>query len=122
MVHPKSKFYLEAWKFGIYVSIPVIASIYYSNPETQRYWADYWQYIKYPENPNTNVREKIKQLAEEKELQREQRLAYQQQLQRLQHAAERATKMQDDEIKEDPIPWWKSAGRWFAGSKKEESS
>ena len=122
MVHPKSKFYLEAWKFGIYVSIPVIASIYYSNPETQRYWADYWQYIKYPENPNTNVREKIKQLAEEKELQREQRLAYQQQLQRLQQAAERATKIPDEEIKDDPIPWWKRAGRWFAGSKKEESS
>lgn len=123
MVHPKSKFYLEAWKFGIYVTIPIIASIYYSDPETQRYWADYWQYIKYPENPNTNVREKIKQLAEEKELQREQRLAYQQQLQRLQQAAERASKIQEEEIiNADPIPWWKRAGRWFAGSKKEESS
>ena len=122
MVHPKSKFYLEAWKFGIYVSIPIIASIYYSDPETQRYWADYWQYIKYPENPNTNVREKIKQLAEEKELQREQRLAYQEQLQRLQQAAERSTKIQDEEIKEVPIPWWRRAGKWFSGSKKEESS
>jgi hypothetical protein len=100
--------YLEAWKFGIYISIPIIASVYYSNPETQRYWADYWQFIKYPENPNTNVREKIQQLATEKGVQREQRLAYQQQLRDLQQAAERTENFNETEAKPS---WWGRAGR-----------
>lgn len=66
MVKGKPGLYLEAWKFGVYISIPIIASVYYSNPDNQRYWADYWQFIKYPENPNTNVKEKIQELIDEK--------------------------------------------------------
>lgn len=119
MVHGKQGLYLEAWKFGVYIAIPVVASIYYSDPETQKYWADYWQYIKYPENPNTNVKEQIKKLAEEKELQREQRMAYKEQLQRLQMAAERASNMQKEEISpESSAPsWWRQAGRWIGLSR-----
>lgn len=108
----------------MYITIPIAASIYYSNPETQRYWADYWQFIKYPENPNTNVKEKIQQLAKEKELQREQRLAYQQQLQRLQEAAERSAKYGDEAPPDVNSPsWWRRAGNWIIGnrSKSEES-
>ena len=52
------------------------------------------KFIEYPENPNTNVKEKIQALADEQDesrrVQREQRLAYQAQLQELQKAAERA--------------------------------
>jgi ABC-type Fe3+ transport system substrate-binding protein len=101
--------YLELWKFGIYISIPIFASVYYSNPETQRYWADYWQFIKYPENPNTNVREKIKLLAEEKGEQREQRLAYQRQLRDLQQAAERSENFNEENTEAKPS-WWGRAG------------
>jgi hypothetical protein len=122
MVHGKRGLYLEAWKFGVYLSMPIVASVYYSNPETQRYWADYWQYIKYPENPNTNVKEQIQQLVQQKELQREQRLAYQEQLLRLQNAAERASNMQPEEShNESSPPWWRRAGRWIIGSTKEDS-
>jgi Pet100 len=122
MVHGKKGLYLEAWKFGVYISIPIFASVYYSDPETQRYWADYYQYIKYPENPNTNVKEQIQQLVQQKELQREQRLAYQQQLVRLQQAAERTSNTQQGESLDESSPsWWRKAGRWISGSTKEDS-
>ena len=122
MVHGKAGLYLEAWKFGVYLALPIVASVYYSNPETQRYWADYWQFIKYPENPNIHVKEKIQKLAEEKELQREQRMAYQQQLMKLQQAAERSAQVEVDEIKTDSPSWWRRAGQWIVGSKRDESA
>jgi Pet100 len=124
MVHGKQGLYLEAWKFGVYISIPIIASVYYSDPETQRYWADYWQYIKYPENPNTNVKEQILKLAEQKELQREQRLAYHQQLVRLQQAAERASNhLPEEESPTQASPsWWRRAGRWIVGSQSADTN
>lgn len=122
MVHGKKGLYLEAWKFGVYITFPIIASVYYSDPDAQKYWADYWQYIKYPENPNTNVKEKIQKLAAEKEYHREQRKTYQDQLRRLQAAAERSANMQEEEeIQVDSPSWWRRAGRWIVGSKKEES-
>lgn len=122
MVHGKKGLYLEAWKFGVYITVPIFASVYYSNPENQRYWADYWQFIKYPENPNTNVKEKIQKLAEERGLQREQRLAYKEQLLRLQRAAERSANMEVEEVREESPSWWRRAGRWVIGSKKEDSA
>jgi hypothetical protein len=119
MVKGKPGLYLEAWKFGVYISIPIIASVYYSNPDNQRYWADYWQFIKYPENPNTNVKEKIQELIDEKEGQREQRMAYQQQLHQLEQAANRSAKFQEEpETKASPS-FWKRAGRWVGLSKQE---
>jgi hypothetical protein len=119
MVKGRKGFYLEAWKFGVYISIPIFASVYYSNPETQRYWADYWQFIKYPENPNTNVKEKIQELIKQKELQAEQSDAYKQQLRELQQAAQRSRKFQEEAENESVPSWWRRAGRWVVGSKKD---
>mmetsp|Transcript_19873 Transcript_19873/g.43163 ORF Transcript_19873/g.43163 Transcript_19873/m.43163 type:complete len:124 (+) Transcript_19873:260-631(+) len=119
MVKGRQGLYLEAWKFGIYVSIPVIASVYFSDPETIKKQADYWRFIEYPENPNTNVRQKIQELAKEKEEQRAQRMAYRQQLQELQRAAERSSSVNDDDdndatdITEKRRSWWR---RWFGGN------
>ena len=118
MVKGRQGFYLEAWKFGVYVSIPVIASVYFSEPGQIKKSADYWRFIEYPENPNTNVRQKIQALAKEKEEQREQRMAYQKQLQELQRSAERSSSAVDDDDENSPgIPeqrrsWWR---RWFGG-------
>ena len=52
MIHTHSSFitmakgrqglYLEAWKFSVYLAVPILASVYYSDPDNQRYWADYW--------------------------------------------------------------------------------
>jgi hypothetical protein len=107
MVKGRPGLYLEAWKMGVYLSIPIIASVYYSNPENQRYWADYWQFIKYPENPNTNVREKIQELATQKEQQKDQLRLYQQQLRELQHAAERAENFQENTETKTSPSWWR---------------
>lgn len=119
MVHGRQGFYLEAWKFGVYLSIPIFASVYYSDPETQKYYADYWQYIKYPENPNTHVKEKIQKLIDEKELQKDQREAYKKQIMELQRAAERSSNYSSsspDETQADKPSWWRTAGRWITGS------
>jgi len=132
MVKGRPGLYLEAWKFGVYVSIPVIASVYFSDPMTIKKSADYWKFIEYPENPNTNVRQKIQKLAKEKEEKREQQMAYTLQLEELQRAAARSSSMNDNDYDEDEddssdIPgrrrsWWK---RWFGGgdnSKKKQES
>jgi Pet100 len=124
MVKGKQGLYLEAWKFSIYISLPIIATVYHSNPETQKYWADYWRFITYPENPNTNVKQKIQELAQQKQEQREQHLAYQQQLQALQQSAERSAKygtsgggdsddQDDDDVK---MSWLRRLGGWFSRS------
>ena len=122
MVHGRPGMYLEAWKFGVYITVPLIASVYYSNPETQKAAADYWQYIKYPENPNTHVKEKIQELIKEKELQQEQRDAYKKQLMELQRAAERSSNYQANATSDDTAgssnrpSWWRRAGGWITGS------
>jgi hypothetical protein len=107
MVKGRPGLYLEAWKMGVYLSIPIIASVYYSNPDNQAYWADYWQFIKYPENPNTNVREKIQELATQKEQQKDQLRLYQQQLRELQQAAERAENFQENTETKTSPSWWR---------------
>ncbi|KAG7374274.1 Pet100 cytochrome c oxidase assembly protein [Nitzschia inconspicua] len=125
MVKGKKGLYLEAWKFSIYISLPIIASVYHSNPETQKYWADYWRFITYPENPNTNVKQKIQELAKQKEEQREQHVAYQQQLQALQKSAERSAKYGAGAIgggveastdEEPKSSWLRRLGGWFSRS------
>ena len=118
MAKGRQGFYLEAWKFAVYVSIPVVASAYFSDPKTIKQQAEYWKFIEYPENPNTNVRQKIQKLIKEKEEQREQRDAYRQQLQELQRAAARSSSLNSySDEDEDPSgrdgerkSWWR---RWF---------
>ena len=102
---------------GIYITLPICLSLYFSNPETQRYWADYYQFIKYPENPNTNVREKIQELAKEKQRQAEQHKVYQQQLRDLADAAKRSHNFENElSANETKSSWWE---RWITGSKKD---
>ena len=130
MVSGRQGLYLEAWKFGVYISIPIFASVYYSDPETQKYWADYWQFIKYPENPNTNVREKIQDLVKDKERMAAQREAYKQQLQSLQQSANRTQEFARNEeaaaaaaagdSSSSQKSWWRRAGGWLVRSKKND--
>ena len=42
MAKGRQGLYLEAWKFSVYLAVPILASVYYSDPDNQRYWADYW--------------------------------------------------------------------------------
>ena len=121
MVKGKQGLYLEAWKFSIYITIPIFASMYYSNPETQKYWADYWQFIKYPENPNVNVKEQIEELMKQRKLQEEQTKQYSKQLYNLQLSANRNKQFQkqnndNDGNNNESISWWKRVGRWITGN------
>jgi len=43
MARGRQGFALEFWKFGVYLMIPVGASLYYNDPQRQKQNADYWQ-------------------------------------------------------------------------------
>eukprot|EP00545_Synedropsis_sp_CCMP1620_P001543 CAMPEP_0119013460 /NCGR_PEP_ID=MMETSP1176-20130426/8462_1 /TAXON_ID=265551 /ORGANISM="Synedropsis recta cf, Strain CCMP1620" /LENGTH=116 /DNA_ID=CAMNT_0006966551 /DNA_START=94 /DNA_END=444 /DNA_ORIENTATION=- len=90
MVLGKRGMRLEAIKFSIYISIPVIASIYFNNPNTQKYWANYYQFLTYPANPNTNLKEEFEELQKQREVQKEQRKEYAEQMKILQQSAQRS--------------------------------
>ena len=80
MAKGKIGFWLEGWKFGLYLLIPISASYYFDNPDTQRRIQDYWKFVQYPANPNTGMKEAI----EEASRMQKQREIYQQQLKLLQ--------------------------------------
>lgn len=80
MVSGRAGFALEGWKFGIYLGIPILASWWYGDPERQKAAADYWRYVQYPANPNTNMKEKF---LEQRKKYEEQRAVYSEQLKQL---------------------------------------
>lgn len=83
MAKGRTGLYLEAWKFAVYLIIPIGASWYYSDPQRQRDAADYWRYIQYPANPNVGLKDQVEQMAK----QQKQRQAYREQLELLQQQA-----------------------------------
>jgi hypothetical protein len=87
MVLGKKGLQLEAWKFAVYLFVPIGASIYFNDPEAQRYWADYFQFLKYPASPNTNLVEQFEELQKKREVEKEQRKAYTDQVLKLQESA-----------------------------------
>eukprot|EP00547_Thalassionema_nitzschioides_P008101 CAMPEP_0194226480 /NCGR_PEP_ID=MMETSP0156-20130528/41943_1 /TAXON_ID=33649 /ORGANISM="Thalassionema nitzschioides, Strain L26-B" /LENGTH=105 /DNA_ID=CAMNT_0038958841 /DNA_START=174 /DNA_END=488 /DNA_ORIENTATION=- len=105
MVLGKQGMRLEALKFSIYILIPVVASISFNNPNTQKYWADYYQYLKFPANPNTNLKEQYEKLAEQRTLQKEQRKEYLDQMKRLQESAQKSRE-QSAKADTEKKKWW----------------
>jgi hypothetical protein len=87
MVHGKQGLRLEAFKFGIYLLIPISASLTFNDPRVQRWAADYFQFLKYPSNPNTNLKQEFEELLKKKQEEKEQRRIYAEQLQKLQESA-----------------------------------
>ncbi|KAL7559992.1 hypothetical protein ACA910_013173 [Epithemia clementina (nom. ined.)] len=103
---------LEAWKFSLYLGIPLLASWYYSDPARQRASADYWKYVVYPPNP-ANLKE---QLMEQERLHREQlqqRAVYQEQLRRLDQLANQKSADDDNNEEERPKGFWSKL--WIFG-------
>jgi len=103
MVHGRQGFKLEAFKFGIYIFIPIAASIGFNNPTVQQVCADYFQFLKYPASPNTRLKEEFEDMVRKRELEREQRKKYMNQLRELNENAERsnATRVNSDEVRDD---------------------
>jgi hypothetical protein len=87
MAKGKQGFQLEAWKFGIYLAIPIAASWWFSDPARQKQAADYYQYVQYPANPNVSMKEQIELLQK----QRVQQEVYREQLRALNQQANRTT-------------------------------
>jgi hypothetical protein len=97
--------YLEGWKFGVYLLIPIVASVYYSDPKRQKISADYWQYCKYPANPNVGMKQQIEDLAK----QQKQRDVYREQMKQLSQSAARAEQQVPEQSEE------KASGRGWLG-------
>uniref|UniRef100_A0A7S3P8D0 Uncharacterized protein n=1 Tax=Amphora coffeiformis TaxID=265554 RepID=A0A7S3P8D0_9STRA len=112
MAKGKAGLWLEGWKFSIYLALPLFASVYYNDPKRQQAAIDYWKYVQYPANPNTDMRKQIAEMQKQKE----QREAYRQQMQELQ---ERAKRSREQPAEDTPKRgWWRAL--W--SSKKESSS
>jgi Fe2+ transport system protein B len=96
MVLGKQGMRLEAFKFSLYIGIPIIASVAFNNTDVRRYWADYFQFLKYPANPNIGLKEQFEELQKERQLQKEQRQEYAEQMKRLQESAQRARETKNE--------------------------
>lgn len=96
MVLGKQGMQLEAFKFSLYIGIPIIASVAFNNTDVQKYWADYFQFLKYPANPNIGLKEQFEELQKQRELQQEQLKEYAEQMKRLQESAQRSRETKNE--------------------------
>lgn len=97
---------LEAWKFAVYITIPIVASVYFNDPKRQQYWADYFQFLKYPSSPNTNLKHQFEVLVEQEEKQRQQRDEYAEQMRKLQESAQKSRQRREQVEKEQRKRGW----------------
>eukprot|EP01082_Thalassiosira_pseudonana_P013215 g11923.t1 g11923 contig6:870031-870459(+) len=67
MVLGRAGMKLEAQKFALYLLIPITASIVYNEPSVQQWSADYFQFMKYPSNPKTNLKQEFEELRKQRE-------------------------------------------------------
>ena len=108
MAKGRTGFYLEGWKFSVYLMIPIAASYYFNDPKRQKEAANYWQFVKYPANPNVNLKEQVEALA----AQQKQREAYRAQMKELSTQAARTEKEQEPETPQD-VPQRRGWLRWI---------
>lgn len=79
MAKGRQGFVIEGLKFAVYLAIPLAASAYFNDPAHLKEAADYWQLVRYPANPTTDVKVAVEAVVE----QQRQRAAYRRQLQLL---------------------------------------
>ena len=70
MVLGRAGLRLEAQKFAVYLLIPVTASLAFNEPAVQKWAADYFQFMKYPSNPKTNLKDEYETIKKEREEER----------------------------------------------------
>lgn len=105
MVLGKQGMRLEAWKFGIYLFVPIVASITFNEPKVQKVCADYFQFLKYPANPNTNLKGEFEELVKKREFEREQRKQYAEQMRKLQESAQKSRQEQAEPSTKNRKKW-----------------
>lgn len=119
MVHGRQGMKLEAFKFSVYILIPVGASLTFNDPNVQRWAADYFQFLKYPANPNTNLKGEFEALVEKTRKVKEARREYAAQMQKLQEGAQK--RRIEEQLAESESAkkkgWWRF--HWLRKSKKD---
>ena len=121
MVLGRAGLRLEAQKFALYLMIPITASLAYNEPAIQRWSADYFQFMKYPSNPQTNLKEEFEQIRKEREEEikqqeknKESRKVYLQQLKEL-NAVRSPTETPDTHTNDKKKEWFGWL-KWRRGS------
>lgn len=112
MVAGRQGMRMEALKFSVYLGIPLVASAFFNEPETVKYFVDYFKYVEYPASPNTNIREQLEEQAMELKRLREQRKVYAKQLRDLDSLT---TKNSNEGENRQNSGWWGLG--WVFGSK-----
>mmetsp|Transcript_22374 Transcript_22374/g.51600 ORF Transcript_22374/g.51600 Transcript_22374/m.51600 type:complete len:107 (-) Transcript_22374:75-395(-) len=106
MVLGRQGLWLEGWKFGLYLLVPIVASVAFNDPDRRLYWADYFQFLKYPSNPNTNMKEQWETFQRQQELEKQQREEYRAQLESLQERAKQSRlRMEEEKSKKGWFTW-----------------
>lgn len=100
---------LEGLKFAVYLGIPLVASCFFNEPETVRYFVDYFKFVEYPANPNTGFREQLEEQAMQRKQLMEQKEMYAKQLRDLEALGSKGRS--EDEKKNG---WWRP--KWIFGS------
>ncbi|KAL7480586.1 hypothetical protein ACHAW6_006266 [Cyclotella cf. meneghiniana] len=123
MVLGRAGLRLEAQKFAVYLMIPITASIAYNEPAVQKWSADYFQFMKYPSNPKTNLKEEFEQIRKEREEEinqrdknKESRKVYLEQLKQL-NAARSPLETTDTQIHDEKKGWFS----WLRGRRGNDS-
>lgn len=123
MVLGRAGLRLEAQKFAVYLMIPITASIAYNEPAVQKWSADYFQFMKYPSNPKTNLKEEFEQIRKEREEEinqrdknKESRKVYLEQLKQL-NAARSPMETTDTQINDEKKGWFS----WLRGRRENDT-
>lgn len=136
MVLGKAGMRLEAQKFIIYLMIPVTASMAFNEPTIRTWAADYFQLMKYPSNPKTNLKDEYEELKKQRdeEIEWENRMAakrdagreeYQKQLKLIHKLnAPRGGEVDSDDTAESRQRrgWFNWAGGWRRGEESRDNN
>mmetsp|Transcript_4951 Transcript_4951/g.9204 ORF Transcript_4951/g.9204 Transcript_4951/m.9204 type:complete len:129 (+) Transcript_4951:96-482(+) len=128
MVLGRAGLRLEAQKFALYLLVPITASLAFNEPSVQKAAADYFQFMKYPSNPKTNLKDEFEELKKqrEEEIEWERKMAEKREKGREEHLKQmkilkqlntaRVWGVEDDDKLEQKRGWF----GWLRGSKREE--
>jgi len=121
MVHGKQGLRLEALKFGVYLSIPIIASFTFNEPKVQRFCADYFQFLAYPANPNVNLKEQFEELQRKRQIEKEQMERYADEVRKMRESAKETRRLREEAllVAENENRGWL---KWLRFRRKQSSS
>ena len=113
-------FRIEAFKFMIYISIPIIASQLFNNPETTQRIVDYYKFIEYPpeDADTTEMKKDLQEMQSKLAQARMRKILMQRQLEGLDESM--SQKSSDEGIfherggKTEKVTSWWNIRTWFS--------